>query len=359
MEIIEKDNVFVLKKNISYLNDILNRMKQGVLFINANGIITTANASTEKLLDIEIPEILYQKYSKHLKDDLFGFSMDCALKTGKFPHQSMVRITSLEGVQHDLEVESLFLPEYEGILVLLRDVTETCSLQMMASRRDSSHVLGEMVAMAAHEIRNPLGSIKGFASLLHRDLKDQPALQRLAKDIMKGADNLNQLVTKILNYSHPLQPNMISSNLIGLIKELCRQVEADENIDSRIQLEFHSSLTSLMLPMDGGLMKSALLNLVANAIEAMPEGGRISLEVEFEKQTESGVIKIADTGEGISQENLKKLFSPFFTTKKKGNGFGLVEVQRIIQAHQGKIEVESNVGKGTTFTIKLPLSKIQ
>jgi len=342
-----------------YLNSILRHMSQGLLFINLKGFVTTYNKAAEQLLERSRKEVLYNPFSAHFEDSLFGFSIKKAIEEQQVPTKTVTSLSFPSGTQKEVEIETTLIlvpgaqsrDELQGIILLLRDVTEWNRLQLTAQRKDRMQALGEMAGLVAHEIRNPLGSIKGFASLLVRDLAEHPALQRMAKDILTGTDNLNRLVTNVLNYSRPLQTHFVESDLIAFVRDLCRQVEADENLGNKISLEFHSTLSELKTNFDPVLLKSALLNLVANSIQAMPEGGKLSLEVA--KRAKHVVIKIQDSGVGIPSENLSKLFLPFFTTKASGNGFGLMEVQRVIQAHSGSIEVHSEVNKGTTFTLLL------
>lgn len=343
-----------------YLNNILSHISQGLIFINFNGQITTCNQSAERLLGIEGEHILFQTFKQFFPDELFGFSMQRALTEKNAPQKSFATVTR-NGIKIELELETSFVLHgnpalfniLQGIIVLMRDITDVKRLQESVQRKDRLYALGEMAAKVAHEIRNPLGSIKGFASLLERDLKDLPLQHRMAKDIMEGVNHLNVLVTNILRYATPYHPEFKLIDLISLVRDLCRQVEADAALHAKIRLEFHSSIHELLLSADEGLLRSALLNLIANAIQAMPQGGVISLYVFREGQ--EAIIKVKDTGTGIPPENLKKLFSPFFTTKERGHGFGLAEVHKVIQIHFGTIDVDSELGKGTTFTFMLPI----
>lgn len=347
-----------------YLNSLLNHMSQGLLFINIDGYIITCNPAAEALLNIKTQDILFHQFADHFADNLFGFSVKQAIDKCEAPPNSLRLVTLPSGKNLELEVNaSLIVPTKEteveglnGLLILLRDMTQFHHLQEMANRHDRLKALGEMAAMLAHEIRNPLGSIKGFASLLARDLHEHPALFRMAQDIETGADNLNRLVTNVLNYSRPLQLSLVATDLIEVVRDLCRHIEADASLSPKIRLDFHSSLATLEAPIDVMLAKSALLNIIANAIQAMPNGGTISISVECD--TDFALVRIKDTGEGISPENLKKLFQPFFTTKAKGNGFGLAEVHRVVQAHAGKVEVQSKLEQGTTFIVSLPLKPL-
>lgn len=351
-----------------YLNSILSHMSQGLLFINRDGYLTTCNAAAENILAIDSLNILFQPFADHFSDDIFGFSMKEALAQLKGTKKTVVFVETSVGVQKELEIDATFLQQQDlinaapktnnmdsllGIIVLIRDITDLHRLQTLANRNDRMKALGEMAAMVAHEIRNPLGGIKGFASLLQRDLQPQPELQKLAAYIVEGTDNLNRLVTNVLNFARPVKTNIENIDMLVMINELCQHVKADENFNPKIQITISSKLPTLLVPVDIQLFKSAVLNLIVNAMQAMPDGGKITMNIKQEKH--HAVLVITDTGLGISAENLKKLFSPFFTTKATGNGFGLAEVEQVIRAHGGSIDVESAIDKGTTFTIKIPL----
>lgn len=222
------------------------------------------------------------------------------------------------------------------------------------SRIERMKELGEMAAQVAHEIRNPLGGIKGFASLLQRDLQDRPELQQMAAHIVEGTDHLSRLVTDVLDYARPIEPKLEPIDFIALLNEVKKHIEADSNIDLKhIKLTIDSSYSTFMISLDPFLMKSALLNLILNAIQAMPKGGTVSIVIQ--KKLGHLVLKIIDTGIGMSKEHLEKIYSPFFTTKLDGNGLGLHEVQKVVSAHGGTIDAHSILGQGTTFTLKIPL----
>jgi signal transduction histidine kinase len=236
---------------------------------------------------------------------------------------------------------------------MIRNITEICRLQLLAQRTNRLKDLGEMAARVAHEIRNPLGGIKGFATLLYQDLQNHPDLQQMASQIIEGTDGLNRLVSNILNYTRPFQLQLESTDLVSFLKEVVQLVQADPNLHSVISFDIQLPQLPLKVPLDAQLFKSAVLNLLVNALEAMPQGGKLTLELKSD--LEYAQLTVSDTGVGISEENLEKIFSPFFTTKDVGNGFGLSEVHKIIQAHGGTIEVQSKLQEGTIFIIKIPL----
>jgi PAS domain S-box-containing protein len=351
-----------------YLNGILTNISQGIIFIDLSGTITTYNETAENILDIKNYDVLLNSFWEHFDDDIFGFSMKEALRTRQAPSSLFVNIKTKSGNRRELEVNTKFvlnpyhdaiaphldtLEYIQGIIILIHDLTEIRYLQTLANRNDRMKELGEMAAMLAHEIRNPLGGIKGFASLLQRDLKDNPRLYEMASYIVQGAENLNNLVTQVLNYSRPFKAHFESVDIIHLIHELEVHLKADKIMHDKIKFEVVSKLKSLVLPADNQLLRSALLNIIVNAIQAMPKGGKITLEVSQLKN--KAFIKISDTGIGIAEEDLEKIFTPFFTTKTDGNGLGLCEAHKVIQVHAGKLEVASKPNKGAAFTIELPM----
>lgn len=353
-----------------YLESILSNMAQGILFIDLNGDITTYNTAAEALLDVKRERVLYCPFWKNFSDKLFGFSLREALATRNVPTSSTTTLEKEGHISRDLEVNATFVSEeaksaldpsgeevtrkLEGIIILIRDITEIRTLQLIASRSDRMKELGEMAASVAHEIRNPLGGIKGFASLLRRDLEEDSRLAEMASHIIKGTETLNHLVTNVLNYSRPISPKLEEYNVICLLNETLEYFEVDiKQSNHPIKVIIEAEEKELLLKLDPQLFKSALLNLLYNARDAMKEGGNITVSIETLKQL--AIIKICDEGCGIATENLEKIFNPLFTTKPEGNGFGLAEVHKVVQAHFGVIEVESIIGEGTTFIITLPL----
>jgi signal transduction histidine kinase len=351
-----------------YLDAILNHISQGIIFIDLNGIVTTYNAAAQQILQVPEKDFLLHPFNVFFDDSFLGFSLKKAFATKQCPEISFLSWDQ-KGHLMELEVEATFVamsPEaypldhrqaratpIQGMLVLLRDISKLRRLQQIADRHDRLKELGELAAHLAHEIRNPLGGIKGFATLLQQDLHDRPDLQQMASYIVQGADDLNQFVSQVLQYARPFQIHLENVDLINLIEEIRQLLQADPAWNGNITFTVQSSLPALLIPIDPQLLKSALLNLFVNAIQAMPSGG--SLKVKLESEISWVTICIEDTGIGITPENLSKIFSPFFTTKETGNGLGLAEVHKAIQAHQGWIEVQSEVGRGTTFIIKIPL----
>lgn len=357
-----------------YFESIVSNIGQGIVFIDLNGDVRTYNAAAEKIFETKKKAVLNCSFWQNFDDALFGFSLRETLASRFTPAMTQTQFINKDGEKRELEINASFIQEegksdesyssevtlkkLEGVIVLIRDTTEILLLQSLANRNDRMKELGEMAAMLAHEIRNPLGGIKGFASLLKRDLKEMKMakLEEMAGFIVSGTETLNQLVTNVLNYSRPISPQVKTTDLVALVKELKMHYDGDpKHLSVKSELVLDCKCSKLQALADPSLLKLAILNLLANSFDAMDHKGNVSLTLS--KNKNFAIIEVIDNGCGIPAANLEKIFTPFFTTKPDGNGFGLSEVHKVIEAHNGHIEVNSEVGKGTTFRIEIPLDK--
>ncbi len=342
-----------------YLGGILSNISQGLIFINTQGLILSFNEAAQKILQKEAKDLLFKHYAHYFREDFFGFSMQDALHFGLSLPTSYLTLHQEGGPRKEVEVTTSFLYEgmapYQGIIILLRDITEMQRLQLINARNDRMKELGEMVSTVAHEIRNPLGGISGYAALLDRELQMSPALKEMASNIIEGTKTLDRLLAQVLHYARPLNLELLSSDLANFLRKVCKFAKMDPAFPANVHLTMHLSQDPIFAPIDPEALHSCLLNLIVNAYQAMPEGGTIT--VSLFKQDLFCLISVSDTGNGIEEKNIKQLFSPFFTTKSFGNGLGLAETFKIVQAHSGAIDVRSKVSEGTTFTITLPLKR--
>jgi two-component system sensor histidine kinase HydH len=219
-------------------------------------------------------------------------------------------------------------------------------------RADRLSALGELSAGMAHEIRNPLGAIKGAVEILKDDYSSEDTKYEFIKILLKESDRLNNIVQEFLGFARPKPPEFQLADLNAAI-ESALVLTAQEARKTGVSIEKKLDPAIGMRSLDAGLLNQAFLNLILNAIQAMPRGG--VLTVESHLRNDAVEVKIGDTGVGIPAGDRKKLFSPFFTTKKNGTGLGLAITYRIVENHRGKIDVSSEPGKGTTFTVKIPL----
>ena len=220
-------------------------------------------------------------------------------------------------------------------------------------RADRLSALGELSAGMAHEIRNPLGSIRGAVEILQDDYSPDDAKYEFVQILLKETDRLNRIVQEFLGFARPKPPEFQAADVNEAIESVLTLITQEARKSGvTVRTRFDPSIGKRSI--DTGLLKQAILNLVLNAIQAMTQGGIMTVE----SGIRSGQLEIAvsDTGSGIPDENRKKLFSPFFTTRKNGTGLGLAITHRIIENHGGTIDVASAPGAGTTFTVRIPVS---
>ncbi len=221
-------------------------------------------------------------------------------------------------------------------------------------RRERLAALGEMAAGVAHEIRNPLGGIGLYASLLERDLCDRPEQQDVARRISAGVQNLEHVIRDILAFAGDGEPRLARVCLGTVLDEVVAQTEsAAQARSARVFVD--PALGELELSCDSTLVERALLNLVFNALDAVGEAGRVWIRLgERGEREEPASIVVEDDGPGIGQENLHRVFNPFFTTKDHGTGLGLAIVHRIAEAHGGSVTVRNRPEGGACFVLSLP-----
>ncbi len=234
-------------------------------------------------------------------------------------------------------------------------------LQEEAERNHRLALVGEMSARMAHELRNPLGSIELFSALLQKEITrhtDDPEKQSWGKHLSSAVKTMDHTITNLLFYTCKPDPEYQAVNIDEMLAELLAFVEHLLQ-QQRIEVIVITDPNSGPIWCDEDLLRQAILNLIINAIDAIPETGQLTLKAhttQKDGKTEY-LIQVSDTGQGIASHDLKKIFDPFFTTKKTGTGLGLAIAQNAITAHQGTIRVESKSQQGTCFTICIPQTK--
>ncbi|MBA3237467.1 MAG: GHKL domain-containing protein [Parachlamydiaceae bacterium] len=333
---------------------------KGTFFIRLDGSVGIFDPVAEELLNFPAEEVLSHTFWDFFVDDFFGFSMHQTLLEKQVPPFTSISESPSAVAYPTLDFDITFLSvevdsntTMNGILIIIRNIETLQRHNAIAVRNTRMKELEKMAGLVAHEIRNPLGGIKGFSALLQRDLQGNPESYKLATYIVEGADNLNRLLDKILSITRSLQLPLESHDLVPLLQELLNDLNADESIDPHIDISFEAFEERIVVLIEPENLKTALLQLISNGIRAMPQGGELAIKVKS-SGTEV-IIEISDTGCGILKENQAKIFSPFYTTQGKGHGFGLAEVHKIIHAHHGEIDFVSEENVGTTFMVYLPV----
>jgi len=244
-----------------------------------------------------------------------------------------------------------------GTIIHIEDITEKRKKESQLRRAESLAALTTLAAGVAHEINNPLGSISIHIQLIEKlltvkDPPDVPAIQKHLDIVKEEIERLKQIVVDFLFAVRPIDIKLLKENPGDVVREVVELVkyEAEKN-GVAVKVEIDKDIPDLL--MDKRQIKQAVLNLAQNAIAAMPDGGELSLKVSA--SNEEVKIAVSDTGVGIPESQLSKIFEPYFTTKKNGTGLGLTITFKIIKEHSGDITVDSKEGKGSTFTIHLPV----
>ena len=238
--------------------------------------------------------------------------------------------------------------EIQGAICLLSDLTEIVELHNRIKLQENFAALGEMSAGIAHEFKNSLATIVGYAQMSMGE-GDVKTLQNYARELHKESQALSHMVTDFLNFARPVLTSINAVDLAQLLENTISDLRSLR--PGKYEVRFQAA-ESAIAPCDATLMRQAFLNLLINAVEALGPAGAIDVSVV--KENKLVRIAIEDNGHGITEDVLKKIFIPFFTTKTQGTGLGLSLVQKIVLAHNGRIEVRSTPGSGTRFLVTVP-----
>lgn len=235
-------------------------------------------------------------------------------------------------------------------LAIRNDITEKKKSEELLHRQDKLAAVGQLAAGVAHEIRNPLTSMKGYAEFLQMDEEDSQRKEFL-DIILDEIDRVNNIVEEFMVLAKPKAVELEEKNIIPILLNVVSMLKFEAR-KRNVKLSFDAEQEIVQIECDENRLKQVFLNFIKNGIEAMPDGGDLSVKAKI--QEGNVIISIQDTGVGIPPETLKKIGEPFYTTKKNGNGLGLMVSFKIIESHNGKVYIESEQNKGTTFKILLP-----
>ncbi|MGB2592905.1 MAG: ATP-binding protein [Candidatus Acidiferrum sp.] len=339
--------------------EVTRNMPAGLVVVNATGIISSANPAAEQVLGIR--GLGFRRYSEVLgeKSDLTRLVGDCLAK-GSISRREQVEHEAPDGEMRLLGVTISPIRRgnetINGAICLLTDLTELAALQQQIQLKESLAVVGELSAGIAHEFKNALATISGYAQMISAEAVSGEVADS-AERILEQTRNITHVVTEFLKYARPLDISSEPVALEGLVERVVAEVA---EAMPQVRIRFEGPLGNVAG--DEGLLRQALLNLARNAAEASvgaANGGRVLLRGEVVRNDENGIQKITvfDNGAGIAPATLPKLFRPFFTTKAKGTGLGLAVVQKIIVQHGGKVEARNRPEGGAAFIVTLPVCR--
>ena len=342
----------------AFSDNLVDNMPIGLLATDTFQKVVAMNYVAGRILELSVPdsigkaaeqvlpkELLRQLQSLNTSGGIIEQEFSCALKNG--------RVLPLEVNATLLKDESGNLL---GCVLLFKDLSEVRALRKEIARNQRLATVGRLAAGVAHEIRNPLSSIKGFATYFKERYQNAPEDLHIANIMIQEVDRLNRVVGQLLEFARPITISKRPLNLKRFVADSLKLIErqaAEKNIRIQTTLADHAETVLI----DPDKMNQVLLNLYLNAIESMDEsGGNLTVTLAADNPARQVTILIADTGSGIREQDLGHIFDPYFTTKAAGTGLGLAIAQKIIEGHGGTIRLDSKPGSGTTVTIVLPFT---
>ena len=347
-----------LKQTQDYTRQVVASMASGLLSVDIDGKIVSYNLLALELLDLQESEVRGMDFQEIIDFKAAGIFQTLNHCMSVLDREIAYRQKSGKIVPLALSVTPI-LDENDkcrGAVIILRDLTEIKLLEEKVRRSEKLAAIGKLAAGVAHEIRNPLSSIRGFAQYLRNTLKDKPREKEYAETIVSEVDRINRVVTDLLTFARPMEAQLAPADVTELVESTVRLVQADaRSRDVGIQMNL-SDLS--IIPLDTHQIKQALLNLLLNSLQAVDSGGSIEVGAELDPSVSRLKIWVEDDGPGIAPDQKEKIFDPFFTTREKGTGLGLAIVHKIVENHNGEINLQSPpAGKvrGCRFTISIPV----
>ena len=348
-----------LKDTQAFASEVVTSLPLGLIASEPSGKINMINASALSLLHVQRENVAGSSVNS-----LPGLDWDAitsSLADRQKVHEREMQLVIQDGKRMPVSVSASQIRGDDGVflghLFILRDIAEMKKLQAELRKNERLTTLGNLAAGVAHEIRNPLSSIKGLATYIerktHREGTASPE-EEAAKTMILEVNRLNGVVSELLEFARPSAIKLGRADINEVVNRALRLSESDLR-SKNIQVQFHPDPTFSGVPINAERLTQALLNLFLNAVHAMQAGGELKVELERRPEEEYAMI-ISDNGEGMSKETLASLFTPYYTTRPSGTGLGLAIVHQIIEGHGGRIMVSSEQGKGSTFTLILPMN---
>jgi len=334
--------------------DTIRCLSSGLVTTTLDGTITTMNDAACEILGLTDAPPIGQKLASHIP------SLEVVLaKVGALGRvlRDEVDAVRADGVERHLGLSATPLSDHTGNVtgrvIHFQDLTDLRHMEQAVARAERLAGIGRLAANIAHEIRNPLASISGSVEVLKRLPGADAETCNLVDIAVREVDRVNALISNLLDYARPRTEDRQRLDLGEMVAEIAKIFEQERRTkEVRLQLR---AQTGVWVEAASGQMQQVLWNLLRNAVEAMSEGGTIYLSTAHRNATTpEAILMVRDTGIGIPREDLEHIFEPFFSRKTSGTGLGLATTARIVEDHKGTIDVLSQPGKGTTFTIRLP-----
>lgn len=324
--------------------EIVNSLDSGLLALNPRGEVERLNRTGLALLGIE-------DHSKVIGKPLRELLPGLGEVTG-----NEMRELGIQGQMRKVLITKVDLPESHS-MILLRDLTEVLDLEDRVRRQERLAGVGRLATGVAHEIRNPIASISGAAQILASASEDADERSRLTNLIVRESERVDRLVNQLLRFAKPTLPQRTAIRMDEILEECVEMVQARPDFKD-IDVEFVVDVKGpLQIQANRDEMTEVVTNLLVNSMQAFAEHDSVRskrLTIEGRRNGRGVEVRVSDNGPGIPREFRNRIFDPFFTTKAAGTGLGLAQVHKIVRDHNGEVDLETEEGKGTALTIRLP-----
>ncbi len=336
---------------------VFENIGSALIVIDAMGKVTKVNQKAEEILEVGSRELIGRNCQSVIPNQELADLLLGTLRFSSYIANYEFDLESISGRRHSLQVTTSLLHNKRGdtigAVAVINNVTEIRELQDKLKLKEYLASIGELSAKLGHEIGNSLGGIRLFLDNLLEEIPEEDHRREYVEEILSEVDRLKARIIEIKDYARPISLNLRRTNVNEVMEEAL-SFSKDKIQESNIVVERHYSAGLPDIVVDPDQVRGALLNIIINATQAMPQGGKLSLST---SQSNGALeLSVSDTGVGISEEIRGKIFNPFFTTKRSlGTGLGLSIAYKAIESHGGTIAFESEAGIGTTFTIGLPV----
>jgi two-component system, NtrC family, sensor histidine kinase HydH len=336
---------------------LVKNMPIGLIALDNQGKIVTCNEKAQAVLEVACTDALDREAITVLPEPLKKILAELPANGGFMERD--IQLISAEGKEHIWEAIAAGLMD-EGIpagrILLLRDVTAIRQMENEVTRSRHLNSIGSLAAGVAHEIRNPLSSIKGFAVYFKERLSGNKEDEQTADIMIAETERLNRVISQLIEFARPLELKKEKVKFIELVQHTIKLIASDTQ-KNKISVEIVAAADLPELEVDPDKIKQVLLNIFLNSLAALKEGGKLIIDISPGR--DNLTVIISDNGTGIEKMDLPKIYDPYFTSKPAGTGLGLAVVQKIMEAHGGKINVESTAGKGTKVFLSFHYMTLQ
>ena len=332
-----------------YTDNVIESIPVCIITLDADDRVVSCNRNTEELFDVNFSQLQAKRVQDVLPYCNTTFTSAC---DQLLEHETEWCISDGKTIPLRISCSPLENSDGQqiGKVLILRDLSALKEMELQLERSRRMAALGKMAAGIAHEIRNPLGTLRGFAQFFGNQSQAGENSKKYSKLMISEIDRLNQTISGLLQFSRPREPQFELVNIAELFGKAVTMMEADL-VNNNIDIDWQKQ-NDLTVWGDPDLLLQVLMNLIKNSISALPEGGNITLTRQREKH--QVILAIADNGCGMSEEVRQRMFDPFFTTLKAGTGLGLAVSHQIVEQHGGSFEVKTAPDQGTSITIILP-----